>query len=71
MPRHSYVPIWKFGDILTNDEPSSPDDRTAKAMFVAWRYRDDSNPTESICVLATLVPIAEIIMPYCGWWTDA
>ena len=76
MPNHRTVPRWRYGDILTNDEPSNPaEDHTARAMFVAWKYTSDSNPTESVCVIVQMHDPMDasvrLIEPYCGWWTDA
>jgi hypothetical protein len=78
MPNHRELPRWRYGDVLTNDEPSHPDaDHKDRAMFVAWEHTNDYNPTESVCVLirlstpfATPVNQLRVLRPYCGWWTD-
>ena len=78
MPNHRRVPDWEYGDILTNDHPSNlAVDHTTKAMFIAWEYTDDYNPTESIPVLLVLdhgawidVSSGQVLHPYCGWWTE-
>ena len=75
MPNHREIPRWKYGDILTNDEPSSPSsDHRSRAMFVSWEYVNYSNPTESIPILIRLsdphATLPRVIRPYCGWWTD-
>lgn len=72
MPNHRKVPDWKYGDILTNDEPSHPNvDHTSRAMFVAWDHLGDWDPNESVPILIDLhSTTSRVIKPYCGWWTD-
>lgn len=77
MPNYREVPRWKFGDILTNDEPSNlTRDHTQRAMFLAWKSLGDWDPSESIPYLVLLsgellADAGTVITPYCGWWTDA
>lgn len=70
---HPRVPDWHYGDVLTNDEPSMPNDHKVKAIFLSWERIVEHNPTESILTVLILVEprwAGHVIVGYCGWWVD-